>query len=411
MGRHNTTDSLEVEVVKELSSKHNGDFYGILSELPGIAVARVIDAINDPSLTDEKKRITERTRQIAVEEGLSLEDIASRLGLSYTVFWRYRAYIGLGDKFLEEKSTELAIGLKNEYAQHWIKDVEFGSRDYKSILRRVLESRESNKGGERIVHLVDLLHVASRIPEESYKQFKLVAGSIDLVEKESWAKELFSELKDDGVPDPLNVAIMVKDRKQSRHGIRYFVEALDFYGLIPENKAMEYRLFGSAADLYDASPTLKNAPQFDDKMEAIRWAYDSKKESRDGNELRELSLKYIVTALAIGGKVKGSTVISLAGKADYALRNEELFKEELHQAYQSMHMEGNYNKEDGRFSKYKFMGNLFAGIDSTKFRRQDTNEPLSEKSLRTAFNMAMTLYGLKFLYSEFKDQRLNQLTL
>ena len=149
-------------------------------------------------------------------------------------------------------------------------------------------------------------------------------------------------------------------------------------------------------------------------MEAIMWAYRAKIEESEDNELTDLSLKYIVTALAVGRKIDKSasaTAISLAGKADFALRNKELFEEQLRQSYQSTDMEQIYNKENGKLSRYKFMGNLFAGIDTFKFRRADNNEPLSLRSLRAAFNVAMELYGFGFLYQEFKDERLHQLTL
>lgn len=411
--RHRT-GSLDSSVLEELSGRYRGDFYRIISELPGIAVGTIIKALNDPALSDVKDHIVQRTREIAEEEMMVMEDITDRLGITYTVFWRYRGDIGLDDNFVERKKAELLIGIRNEYQQHWVRDLELDVGNPRDTLDELLHHKLAKERDVSLKHLVDLLYAGGILSEDKRAQYKLMAGSMDLILTVPWAFRLFNELSQSGIGSPLELVLKIQERNNTGHSPRYFMEALDIYGLIPENKGIEYRLFSSASSFYKKSPMLKSAPQFDDKMEAIGWAYRAKIREDEDNELRDLSLSYIITALALGGNVpreKASTAISLAGKADYAIRNKGLFEEELHQAYQSMDMAQNYNKEDGKLSRYKFMGNLFVGIDSTKFKRQDNNEPLSPISLRAAFNMAMALYGLQFLYSKFKDERLNQIVL
>jgi hypothetical protein len=407
------SNSIEPEVLRELYDQHGPDFSRIIEGVPDVTIGAIINALNDTTLSDIKEAIIEEIREMAIEDRFVFEDIAERLGLPQVHFLNYRAEIGLDKQFLDEKRAELLIRLKDEHEQHWIKDFEFDVENTRETLDSLLNQKLSNEPDVTLKHLVDLLYAGERIPEDKRIGYKLMAGSIDLIQDTPWAYRLFNELSLSGIGSPLELTLKIQERNDTGHGSRYFVQALEFYGMLPENKAIEYRIFGSASSFYDSSYILKDAPKFNENTEAIRWAYDAKREGSEDNELKDLSLQYIATALAVGGKIdkdKASTIISLAGKSDYALRNEELFREELHQAFDGMDMEEVYNKKDGRLSRYKFMRNLFAGIDTDRFKRSDTNEPLSLISLRASFNMAMDLYGFQSLYSEFKDERLNQLT-
>ena len=61
--RHNTS-TLDGSVLRELSQRYYGDFSRIISELPGIALGTIINALNDPSLSDVKVRIVQKTSSL-----------------------------------------------------------------------------------------------------------------------------------------------------------------------------------------------------------------------------------------------------------------------------------------------------------------------------------------------------------
>ena len=298
IGRHKT-NPLDTSVLRELGKSYDGDFSRIISELPGIAVGTIINALNNPSLSDVKELITLRTQKIAEEESLDMEDISDRLGLTYTVFWRYRADIGLNEAFIGRKKAELLIGLRNVYQQHWVKNLKLDIGNPRATLDGLLDGKLAYEQNVPLKHLVRLLHASGIIPEDRYPKYRLMAGSIDLVLTVPWAFHLLNELSGDGISSPLELTLKIQERNDSGHSPRYFVEALEFYGKIPENKGIEYRLFSSASSFYKNSRILKGSPQFEDKMEAIMWAYRAKIEESEDNELTDLSLKYIVTALAV----------------------------------------------------------------------------------------------------------------